>query len=145
MELILAVIAVPAVILGFIFINAYVPTLVLQSFGYEMDFWTFFYFNVAAASMGYAYTQLGASRSTGEDAPSSKPLGKVALAYLLHSVLLMLIFGATGDGIGLVHLLVAGLPMVIFWQSIRFAVRRFRAGRKSDESKLITPDSTDKN
>jgi hypothetical protein len=144
LELLLVVIAIPVAILGGIFINFYVPTLVLQSFGYEIDVWFFFSVNAYAGAMGYGYILLAGSRSEGEDAPFSKRLGKRSIGYFLHSILLMLIFGATGDDIGLVHILVAGLPMLIFWQSASFALQR-RAGRKADESKLINPDPTDTN
>jgi hypothetical protein len=145
LELLLVVIAIPVAILGFIFISVYVPTLVLQSFGYEIDVWFFFSVNAAAGAIGYGYSLLAGSRAEGEDAPVLKRFGRNSIKYLLHSILLMLIFGASGDDIGLVHILVAGLPMLIFWQSVSFAVGRFRGGRKVDESKLIIPESFDKN
>jgi hypothetical protein len=144
-ELLLAIIAVPVVILGVIFINLYVPTLVLQSFGYDIDLYIFFAVNVAAGTLGLGYNLLGASRWANKDASFLNRLAKPWLAYLLHSILMMLIFGATGSEIGLFHILVAGLPMPFFWQTVRYAVRRIRAGRKTDESKLIIPDSADTN
>ena len=142
-ELLLTLVAVPVLILAIVFINAYVPTLILRAFGYEIGFWFYFAVNVVAGMIGYGYTLLGASRSTSKDAPTSKRLIKAFLGYFLHSILLMLIFGETGNDIGLLHLIVAGITMPIFREFVFFAVRRFRAGRSSDKSNLIISDSAE--
>jgi len=137
LEIILFVIAVPAFILGFILINAYIPTLVLQAFDYEIGFWFYLYVSILAAAMGFCYSLLGATRSAGKDATILKRNVKSWFAYILHSILLMLIFSATGSNIGLVHLIIAGLPIPIFLQTIGFVFRRFRSKDKPEESKLI--------
>jgi prepilin-type N-terminal cleavage/methylation domain-containing protein len=137
-ELLLAVVALPVVLVGIVFLNAYVPSLILRSLGYEIDFWFYFAVNVVAGVIGYGYTLLGASRTASKDAPASKRLAKASLAYLLHSVLLMLIFAETGNDIGFLHLLLAGLTMPILWQLTLLAVRRYRSGRSSGTAEKST-------
>ena len=138
-ELVMVIVAMPVLLFAVILLNAYVPTIILRSFDYDVDLWE--YLSVGLTASMISFTVFGLIKrvlkkgpALAEESLSSKKSTKHGTSFLkyvlghsLNSLLIMLILGSFyNNNIGYFYIFLAGLPIPTFYKIASLSVSKFR-------------------